>query len=107
MDCRRAAPLGSAAFRATRIESEPLRPVPTQLEEILEVDETAFLQIVNQLGEHVIRRERSEGDQSILNAEFLVGEIVARVDCLSRQTVALESTLPDEHHRMAVRDLQG
>jgi hypothetical protein len=39
MDGRRAAPLGPPISRAARIESKPVRPVSTQIEEVVKVNQ--------------------------------------------------------------------
>jgi len=87
MGCRRAAPLGPSTFRSACIEREPVRPVSAQLEEVVEVDEAAVLQIAYQSRQHVLRGQRTESDQSVFNAKFLIGKIVSLVDDLSSQTV--------------------
>lgn len=80
MGCRRAAPLGSSAVGSAGIESEPVRPVSTELEEVVEVNETGFLEVIDQLRQHVFRGQGPESDQAILNSEFLIGKIIPLVE---------------------------
>ena len=80
MGRRRAATLSASTFRSACIESEPVRPVAAQLEEVVEVDEAAVLESVDQVREHVIGRKGAQSDQSVLDAKLLVGQIESLVD---------------------------
>ena len=107
MGRRRTADLGSSALRSSDIDDEPFRPVAAQLEEILEVDQIIRLEILDQLRQQIVRRERSQSDQSICDPKLFVGKIVAGVDLASHQAGTLECTLPDENICATVSQLSG
>ncbi len=107
MGDRRAAALGSPAFGAASIESEPVGPVSTELEEVVEVNETGGLEIIDKLRQHIFRGQGPENDQPILNAEFLISEIVTLVEAQAREANTLERALTDENHGSTDGELQG
>jgi len=107
MDGRRAAPLGPPISLAARIENKPVRPVSTQLEEVVKVNQATGLQIIDEAGEHVLRGQWPQSDQPVFNAKFVVGEVISFVEDISGQSDALERTLTDEHHGTTVRQFQG
>ena len=107
MDGRGAAPLGPPISRAARTESKPVRPVSTQLEEVVKVNHAAVLQIIDEAGEHVVRGQWPQSDQPVFNAKFIVGEIISLVEDTSGQSNALERTLADEYYGTTVRQFQG
>lgn len=94
-------------MRSASIESKPVRPVSTELEEVVEVDEAAVLEVGYQLRQHILRGQGPESDQPIFNAEFLIGKIVSLVERQAREADALECALTNEDYRTTDRELQG
>lgn len=99
------ATLGPSPFRSTRIEKKPIGPVSTQLEEIVEVSETARLEILDQGRHKIIGGQWPEGDEAVFDPKLLIGKIVSLVDCGARQSGTFERGLPDENYRAIVGQL--
>ncbi len=106
MGCGRTAPLGSSTSRSPRVERQPIRPVAAQLEKIVEVCEAALLQILDQLRKQIVRWQRSDRDQTILDPEFVIRKIVALVNGLPSKSAALEYALTYENYDTAMRELE-
>ncbi len=68
-----------SALRSARVEGEPLGPVPAQIEEVVKVNQTTILEVIDEARKYVLRGQWSESDQSIFNTKFLVGEIVSLI----------------------------
>lgn len=98
MGDRRAATLALAAFGATAVENQPLRPVSAQLEEIIEVNQTTCLEFLDHLRQHFVIGQRPKGDETFFDAKFIVRKVVPLIDRLPRQPAVLERLLPDEHY---------
>lgn len=95
------------ASATTRIERKPLRPVATHLEEIVEVNESACLEIFNQSRQGVLRWQRSESDEAFSDAEFLIGKVVTRIDGAPNQADPFKCTLPYQNDWPTMTELQG
>ena len=107
MDGRRAAPLGPSISRAARIESKPVRPISTQLEEVVKVNQATGLQIIDETREHVLRGQWPQSYQPVFNAKLVIGKVISVVEDTSSQSKTLECTLADEHYGTTVRQFQG
>jgi len=103
---RRAASLGSSDFHTAGVERQPFRPVSAQFKEVIEVNETTFLEIVDQLRQHIARRKGPQNDEALLEPKLIGGKIVPVVDRATRYSAALERALTDEDDRVIVRKLQ-
>jgi len=104
---RRTAPLGRSTPQTAGVERKPFGPVPAQLEKIVKVDETALLEIINKARKHIVRWQRSESNQPVLNAKFFVGKIVSLIQGISGETDPLKRALADEYHGAIVQQFQG
>jgi len=78
------------ALKCDSHQSQPWRPVATQLDVIAEVFESMFLQIVNQRGDHVVGSKGSNCNEISLDPELFVRKVEPRVDVGAKQSLLLE-----------------
>ena len=82
---------------STGVQGKPVRPVATELEEVIEVHQSILLQRIDQIGEQVVGRERPEHHQPFSDAKFLVSQIESRIDSASDQTRSVKCFLTNQH----------
>src|SRR5690242_4927801 len=86
--------LGRRAF--SRIEREPLWPVPAEVEVVVEVDKTDRFKIVHQVLERVIVQNRADDDQLSLYAKLLIGQTQLFIDSGAPDSRPLERATSDD-----------
>src|SRR5580692_10564247 len=85
-------------------QPEPLRPVPAQLEEIVEVHESHRLELLNEPRDRLFAHERSDRDQLTLDLKLLWREVEPRIERGALEARAFERLTTNEQRRAAGRD---
>jgi hypothetical protein len=86
------------------VHREPRRPIATQVEEVLEVDESHVFEFFHEGRQLRVRVNGADGDEVTLDAELVGGEPQALIDCLTSETRALEGGLAEEDGRRGGRN---
>src|SRR5688572_14958928 len=84
-----------------RVKSDPARPVPAHLEHVVEVDEPSSLEEFDQRCNHFIGWQRTDCNERTFYPEFRIGQVEARVDLRTQESLALERLSSQEHRRQA------
>ena len=81
--------MGWSAVSRCAEESEPLRPVAAQLEEIVEVSKTFGLELTDDVRERVLAGNRSDRYERAFDSELLRRQTETLIDCRSIETALL------------------
>src|SRR5689334_2028329 len=76
---------------------EPCRPIPAQLEEVLEVGETQLFEIRAEGTQRVLVENRSDRDEVALDAELVLGEAQPLIDRGADECAPLIRLATDEN----------
>lgn len=98
--------LGRLASYPSRKERKPLRPIAAHFEEVIEVNESAGLEVFDQSRQGVLRWQRPQCDQSFNDTEFLIGKVVTRVDGTPHQPDPFKRTLSYQNNGTIMTKLQ-
>jgi hypothetical protein len=86
---------------------EPIRPVPAELEKVVEVDKAETLEIGRELAERILVVNRPNGDELTLDTELVLGEAEPLVDGGAREGAPFVRFAPNENRRGAYGDGNG
>ena len=78
------------------VERQPLRPVPTQLEHVIEEGEAARFELRHEGAKCVFVVHRPDDNQVALNAEFVWREVETRVELRACQPGVFKGRSPEE-----------
>ncbi len=87
-----------------RVELEPVGPVSTQFDEVVEVNQTRAFQIVDKGGDNLIRRKRSDKYEVALYLKFLIREIESGVELCTNELDPLIGVFAYEKRRTTRND---
>ncbi len=100
------AALASVTLWASRVQRQPLRPVPAKVKKIVKVHEPAFLQVVDQGRERIVRRQRTEEHQPVFHPELIRSQVVPLINCGACYSAGLKCALTNQHYGVILRELE-
>ncbi len=101
-----ATPLASATLYASRVQYQPLRPVPAKIKKIVKVNETALFQVVDQSRKRIVRREGTYQHKSVLDSKLVRRKVIPFIDDSTRYPARLECALTNQHYGTILRQLE-
>ena len=88
-------------------ESDPGRPIPAELEEVIEVTEPCRLEVVDDVAQARIVGDGTHDHEWPVDSELIGREIETLVDRLSCDASAFIRFAPDEEHGLTGRNVLG